>query len=159
MKIGLAGALLVVGAVPARAQDSATVAAEIRLARTAQNAALAARAIDSAATFWADDVVVTTSLGRLIEGKVSYRSAFNGDTSMLYQRVPERVDLARPWAIAWEEGTWTGQQGRDGPVLIRGRYAAQWHQIGQRWLIRSELFVGLGCSGGACSWPTVPPRP
>ena len=30
-----------------------------------------------------------------------------------------------------------------GPVVIGGRYSAQWVKRGDRWLIRSEVFVAL----------------
>jgi len=36
--------------------------------------------------------------------------------------------------------------------VIGGRYAAQWHRISGRWLIRSEVFVALTCSGDPCRW-------
>ena len=58
---------------------------------------------------------------------------------------------------AWETGSWTGyRSGQSGPALLAGRYSAQWVKQNGRWLIRSELFVALDCSGAACAWG---PRP
>jgi len=125
-------------------------AAEVRAARLAQNAVLATHQMDSAATFWADDVVITSGLGRVLRGKATYAQAFAGDSGMVYVRTPASIEIASPWQSAWEQGRWVGRQGPHGPVVIHGRYAAQWHRVGNRWLIRSEIFVALGCSGAAC---------
>ena len=72
---------------------------------------------------------------------------------------PVRIEAASTWPLVWEEGTWVGQRGANGPTAIGGRYAAQWHRIEGRWLIRSELFVALHCSGDPCRWPVQSPEP
>jgi len=137
----------------ARAQGGSKAIAEVRAARLAQNAVLAAHQMDSAASFWVNDVVITAGLGRVLRGKDAYRQAFALDSGMVYVRTPAHIDVATPWLSAWEEGEWVGRQGPSGPIVIRGRYAAQWHRVGTRWLIRSEVFVALACSGAACRWP------
>jgi hypothetical protein len=43
-----------------------------------------------------------------------------------------------------------------GPVVIGGRYSAQWVKRGGRWLIRSEVFVALTCDGAGCAAAAVP---
>ena len=43
-----------------------------------------------------------------------------------------------------------------GPVVIGGRYSAQWVKRGDQWLIRSEVFVALTCSGVGCEATAVP---
>jgi hypothetical protein len=45
---------------------------------------------------------------------------------------------------------------RRGSPSHRGRYAAQWVKRQGRWLIRSEVFVALTCSGIGCSYTAVP---
>lgn len=140
-----------------RDQANPTAAAGVRAARLAQNAALAARSLDSAAAFWTNDVVAVTSRGGVLRGKEAYREAFAGDSVMVYVRTPERIELSTGWPLAWEDGSWTGRRGAEGPVLLSGRYAAQWHRVRGRWLIRSEVFVGLGCSGDPCAWPVQTP--
>jgi len=138
-------------------QAPSMAAADIREARLAQNALLATNQVDSAASFWADDVVLTAGLGTVLRGKEAYRRAFAFDSGMVYVRTPTHIEAAMPWPSAWEDGEWVGRRGPDGPIVIRGRYAAQWHRVGQRWLIRSEVFVALACSGDACQWPFAAP--
>lgn len=144
---------------PARAQGQSDgrAVAEIRAARLAQNQVLAVPLLDSAATFWTSDVVVVASRGAVLRGKDQYRGAFAGDSTMVYVRSPATIDVASAWPLAWEEGQWSGHLGAGGPAVIGGRYAAQWHRIGGRWLIRSEVFVALTCSGDPCNWPIQSP--
>jgi ketosteroid isomerase-like protein len=139
------------------AQGAPKAIAEVKEARLAQNAALATHQMDSAASFWANDVIITAGLGTVLRGKDAYRQAFASDSGMIYVRTPAHVEVARPWQSAWEDGEWVGRQGLSGPVVIRGRYAAQWHRVGPRWLIRSEIFVALACSGSACRWRLTSP--
>jgi hypothetical protein len=72
---------------------------------------------------------------------------------MIYRRDPAEIQVSSDYLIAWEQGTWTGTVAAGGAPLIRGRYSAQWVKVGGQWLIRSELFVALECSGAACNWP------
>lgn len=145
------------GATSHLANDKAEWAAAVRTSRLAQNAAMAARASDSVATFWTNDVVISSSRGEVLRGKAVYRQALAGDTTMTYERTPDRIEVASAWPLVWEEGTWAGKRSVDGSTVIRGRYAAQWHRIDGRWLIRSEVFVALDCAGVACSWPLQSP--
>jgi ketosteroid isomerase-like protein len=150
-------ALLQVMPCPGLAQSQPSAIAEVRAARIAQNAAIAARLLDSVATFWTSDVVIVSSRGRVMRGKETYRQAFAGDSVIVYRRTPSQVEAASPWPLVWEEGTWSGHLGANGPAVIGGRYAAQWHRVAGRWLIRSEVFVALTCSGEPCSWPVQSP--
>jgi hypothetical protein len=140
-----------------QAQGTPKAIAEVKAARLAQNAVLAVHQMDSAASFWANDVIITAGLGTVLRGKDAYRQAFASDSGMIYVRTPTHVEVAAPWQSAWEDGEWVGRQGISGPVVIRGRYAAQWHRVGPRWLIRSEIFVALACSGAACRWRLTSP--
>lgn len=141
----------------ASAQSEDPAAARIRAARLAQNQVLAVRQLDSAATFWTSDVVVVASRGAVLRGRDQYQGAFAGDSTIVYVRSPAKIDVAPAWPLAWEEGNWTGHLGAGGPAVIGGRYAAQWHRIDGRWLIRSEVFVALSCSGEPCHWPIQSP--
>jgi len=71
-----------------------------------------------------------SSRGGVLRGKEAYRQAFAGDSGMIYVRTPERVEASSAWPLVWEEGTWVGRQGANGPAVLGGRYAAQWHHIG-----------------------------
>ena len=127
--------------------------AEIRRAREDQNVAIAARDFDRAASFWTESVVVTAGLGTSLQGRDAYRRAFEQDARITYRREPVEIIVSPTYDIAWEQGTWTGTASPQGAPVIRGTYAAQWVKIGREWLIRSELFVALDCSGAACTWP------
>ena len=130
-------------------------AASVRAARTAQNTAMASRDLERTASFWTDDVVIRSGLGRVIQGRANYRSTLGADSVTIYRRDPDRVDVSDNdrWPLAFESGTWTGRDARDGKQLIRGRYAAQWIKRDGRWLIRGEVFVALGCFNSGCSRP------
>jgi ketosteroid isomerase-like protein len=137
------------------ARQTSRDAAAVRSARSAQNAAIANHDLDRVASFWTDDVVIRSGLGRVVQGRASYRAAMAADSTTVFRREPDRVDVSgnERWPLAFESGTWTGRGTRDGRPLIRGRYAAQWIKRDGRWLIRAEVFVALGCSGEGCSRP------
>ena len=66
-------------------------------------------------------------------------------------------DAHAHWPLAFETGTWEGHLGTmAGPTVIGGRYSAQWVKRGEQWLIRSEVFVALSCSGVGCESAVVP---
>jgi ketosteroid isomerase-like protein len=132
-------------------------AGDVRAARAQQNEAIAARDLDRVASFWIDDVQVTAGLGFTLRGRDAYRRAFESDSMIVYRREPDNVQVNSHWPIAWETGSWAGRRaGQYGQALLGGRYSAQWVKQNGRWLIRSELFVALECSGAACAWG---PRP
>lgn len=142
-----------------RFSQTSREAAAVRAARAAQNTAIATRDLDKAASYWTEDVVIRSGLGRVIQGRASYRATLGADSVTVYRREPERVDVGdrSAWPLAFEAGTWTGRSAKDGRPLIRGRYAAQWIKRGGRWLIRSEVFVALGCSGEGCRRSLIDP--
>lgn len=151
-----AWAISILACSPASQAQSTQLAPEaaIRTARLAQNAAIAARDADSVATFWTDDVTVTAGLGFTLRGRETYRAAFGNDAPMLYTRTPDKIVVSKQWPLAWEEGTWIGRAGAGHPpATISGRYSAQWVRQGERWQIRSELFVAVDCTGSACEFP------
>ena len=133
----------------------------LKAARTAQNAAIAAGDLDRAAGFWTDDVTVRRALGQSLSGKESARKALEPPpapaTHLVYQRLTREVEVSSTWPLAFETGTWQGHQNSlAGPVVIGGRYSAQWVKRDGRWLIRSEVFVALTCSGVGCEAAAVP---
>ena len=136
-------------------------AAAIRAARTAQNNAIAVGDAGRAASFWTDDVTVRRALGQTVNGRDAARqaleSAGTSETRLVYQRLTGTVDLSARWPLAFETGTWEGHLGVvTGPTVINGRFSAQWVRRGDRWLIRSEVFVALTCSGVGCESVAVP---
>ena len=146
---------------------SALVAAEpadqqaIRAARTAQNKAIAADDLDRVASFWTDDVTVRRALGQPLNGREAARMALEPPPApasrLVYQRLTKEVEVSPKWPLAFETGTWEGHVGTvTGPIVIGGRYSAQWVKRADRWLIRSEVFVALTCRGAGCEAAAVP---
>jgi ketosteroid isomerase-like protein len=87
-----------------------------------------------------------------MSGKAAYRKLFEDDASMaeriVYQREPSEIDVSSVWPLAFETGTWSGHRAdANGPVIIRGRYSAQWVKREGKWLIRAEVFVALEGDG------------
>jgi ketosteroid isomerase-like protein len=155
----LAGVVITAGAwsIVSAADDRALVAT----ARVAQNRAIAAGDLDLAASFWTEDVTVRRALGQRLSGIAEAREALQPtgppESRLVYQRLTREIDVSPKWPLAFETGTWQGHQGSaTGPVTIGGRYSAQWVKRGERWLIRSEVFVALTCRGAGCSAAAVP---
>lgn len=167
----LAGVLLLVACTSAPAARSAdrtsraplasADAIAIRQARAAQNRAIAAGDLDRAAAAWTEDVSLRRGLGQLLTGREAYRALVQAgqgsDSSIVYQREPTDVETSLVWPLAFETGEWAGHLGTiSGPVVIGGRYSAQWVKRGGAWLIRSEVFVALTCAGSGCRFVAEP---
>ena len=134
---------------------------ELRDARVAQNAAIAAGDLDGAAAFWTDDVTVRRALGQPLTGRADARRALEPPLPpaprIIYQRLTREVEVSAQWPLAFESGTWEGHlQSATGPTILGGRFSAQWVRRGTQWLIRSEVFVALTCSGVGCQSVAVP---
>ena len=150
--------VFVFGALMAAAPADRTA---IRAARTAQNEAIAVGDIDRVASFWTEDVTVRRALGQPLSGREAARKALERPPApamhLIYQRLTKDVEASPKWPLAFETGTWEGHQGTiGGPVVIGGRFSAQWVKRGDQWLIRSEVFVALTCSGVGCEAAAVP---
>jgi len=135
--------------------------AAVRAARTAQNEAIASGDLDRVASFWTEDVTVRRALGQPLSGRDAARKALEPPAvpapRLIYQRLTQDVEVSSKWPLAFENGAWEGHQGTvRGPVVIGGRYSAQWVKRGGRWLIRSEVFVALTCDGAGCAAAAVP---
>jgi ketosteroid isomerase-like protein len=133
----------------------------LRAARIAQNKAIASGDLDRATAFWTDDVTVRRALGQPLSGREAARKALEPPaapaTHLIYQRMTKEVEVSPKWPLAFETGVWEGHLDTStGPVVIGGRYSAQWVKRGDHWLIRSEVFVALTCSGVGCEASAVP---
>ena len=138
-----------------------TAAQEIRAARAAQNQAIAAGDLDRAAGFWTEDVTVRRALGQPVSGRAAAREALAPPAApaphVVYQRLTQQVEVSDRWPLAFETGTWEGHRdAASGPVVLAGRFSAQWVHRGDRWFIRSEVFTALTCSGVGCQATAVP---
>ena len=138
--------------------------AAIRTSRVAQNRAIAAGDTAAVSRYWTDDVEIRRGLGQLVVGRSAYLRLFVPDveavergTALLYERTPVSVEVSTQWPLAYETGEWAARLGGlSGPIVIRGRYSAQWVKRGDRWLIRGEVYVALSCAGIGCSYAAAP---
>jgi ketosteroid isomerase-like protein len=160
-RLGLVALFVASASQPLVAQSALNADAKaIRAARIAQNLAMAAGDVEKAATWWTDDVTIRRGLGTGVSGIEGYKGILEHapipDTALVYQRTTTDVAVGKAWPLAFETGTWTARVGGKGPALITGRYSAQWVKRDGRWLIRSEVFVALTCSGRGCASKSVP---
>ncbi len=142
-------------------QSAAPDAHAIREARAAQTAAIASGDLDRVASYWTDDVTIRRALGQSVEGTIAARKIFEpagaAAAHLVYRRSAVDVEVSANWPLAYEAGVWSGHLGSvAGPVVIGGRYAAQWVKRDGRWLIRSEVFVALACEGSGCGFSAAP---
>jgi ketosteroid isomerase-like protein len=145
----------------APAGDTGAAERDLRAARVAQNTAIAAGDLDAAAAFWTDDVTVRRALGQPLSGRAEARRALEPAAPpaprIVYQRLTRDVAVSAQWPLAFETGTWEGHlQSATGATVIGGRFSAQWVKRDDRWLIRSEVFVALTCSGIGCESAALP---
>jgi ketosteroid isomerase-like protein len=131
---------------------AATEQDAIKSARLRQNEAIVKHQADAIASFWTDDVTICRGLGIQLAGKAAYRKLFTDDvgspSETIYQRIPTAIETSPLWPLAFETGIWEGHLGSaTGPVVISGRYSAQWVKRDGQWLIRSEVFVALDGAG------------
>ena len=113
-------------------------------------------------SWWVPEITIRRALGQPVDGaeaacKLLLPPATTSPNRLIYQREAVSVQVSPNWRLACEEGRWSGHPGSvaNAPV-IAGRYAAQWVRRDGRWLIRSEVFVALSCSGAACNLPAAP---
>jgi ketosteroid isomerase-like protein len=153
----LFGSAAIAGQPPAVAEKAA-----IKQARLRQNAAIVSHDLDAIASYWTDDVTICRGLGIQMAGKTAYLKLFSEDDPVspdviVYERDPASIDVSSVWPLAFETGVWKGHLGKgDGPVVVEGRYSAQWVKRGDKWLIRSEVFVALTGSGSGLKMKAAP---
>jgi ketosteroid isomerase-like protein len=132
----------------------------IRDTRTKSNAALAAHQPDAVVGLMARDARVIAANGAAYDGRDAIAKTlterFAQQPDLVYVRTPDAVEVARDGATASERGTWTGRWTTPaGAAEMRGTYLASWRGSAsgngtRSWVIQSELFVPLDCSGAGC---------
>jgi ketosteroid isomerase-like protein len=129
--------------------------AQIRRARAESNRAIARHDVTGIVAFLADEYQVSASNGSFMRGRAEMGNAFAarfaefGDAT--YVRTPESVVVSTSGQAAAETGRWVGSWTTPaGPFRTGGRYAAYWRKVAGKWLIHSELFVPLFCTGQGC---------
>ena len=126
----------------------------IRACRAQSNAALARRDVDAIASFWTEEIHVTSSMSSQLCGVEAnrrlYQDLFASRPDTLYIRTPSEVVVMPAWQVALEAGEWVGTwTDPDGAVRVSGRYMAQWLRGAAGWRIQAELYVPTACEGGA----------
>jgi ketosteroid isomerase-like protein len=125
--------------------------ARIREARAESNRAIQAGDAAGFAKSLDGDFVVVTGNGSLLT-REQYVAAFARDfedaQSMRFERVLDTVEVASSEPLAAEHGHWLGRVNGGAP-MVGGTYLAMWRKTGDRWKLRSELFVSLTCGSAA----------
>lgn len=120
--------------------------ADIRAARAAYNAAIAARNVAGVRAAFDDSYVgIAGSTGEAIVGADAmteyFARAFKQPGFVGFVRTPDVITIANPPERAMERGRWSGGsvKGR-----LHGEYLAMWVPTSNGWKLRSESFVTLG---------------
>ena len=121
-----------------------TTTAELRAARAASNAAIAARDAVALAGFFVPEGRLIGSAGTMTVGAKSVRALFEArlaDPSVSYVRTTRTIRLDQAARRAAESGRWRGSWREQGvEVRQSGPYLAVWTLAEGRWLIESELY-------------------
>ena len=127
----------------------------IRNARALSNRAGAAHDTAAFGAALRPDVQLTRGDSRLVNGRAAYLAAlaadWAADSTLVFERSPQQVDVATDRARGAERGTWTGtRRSSAGVTTLRGTYLAHWRREPVGWTIQAEVFVLLGCDGAEC---------
>lgn len=139
----------------------APAAAQVRSARAAFNQAIVERDLDVIDALLMPTYHIVTGRSSQDDGHDAnvavWETMFAADTTMLYVRTPREVRVSDTFGLAEELGNWAGNYTANGqPGEASGVYAAKWQlSTDGRWLLQSEVFTTLECSGGpeACRPP------
>lgn len=131
----------------------------IRSARARSNQAIAAHDVVKLADTWLPEFWLVSSTNAQSAGRDAARARFvqlfATRPDVVYERVPDRIEVNVSWGQAAESGQWTGRWTQaDGVTQIGGGYFAKWRKIDGRWLLLAEVFVQTSCEGSSyCSLP------
>ena len=138
--------------IPGGAATIRNDAEQIRERRLAYTAAIQARRPDQMRGFLAQDMVQLSSNGETAIGRdavlQSYSAReFRDPTFLVYERLPDSVDISDNGRSAVERGRWRGRfHQADGSIAGNsGLYQAGWIKRGGAWLIRTESYIRLHC--------------
>jgi ketosteroid isomerase-like protein len=141
--VKLAAAIMIMATAAPAAADAV---AEIKTARAAYNAAIAARDVAGVLTAFGEDYIgIAGSGGEQIIGADAmtdyFARAFKTPGFLGFVRTPDVITVAVPPVRAMERGHWSG-----GSTSARfsGEYLAVWVPTATGWKLRSETFVTLG---------------
>ena len=148
---------MLISLIAAAAMASADVDA-IRALRQADNAAIARRDFAPVhGLFDPDYHVIRGASGLTMAGPGATEVLLKDDIAkdpgfVGYERLTDRVEIGTGGLRAAEHGRWVGRWNEpDGKMALTGVYLAMWVKTSGRWVLKSEAFVALDCSGSvAC---------
>ncbi|HEY4196672.1 MAG TPA: nuclear transport factor 2 family protein [Mucilaginibacter sp.] len=124
-------------------KDQQAAITAIKGSRTASNAAIARHDIDGMSKYWLNDFVQTIGKGTTLTGKdaiiAAWKGLFRDNSTVSYIRKPSNITISDDGTMAWETGTWTGQNS----YSKGGNYSAMWRKTDGTWKIQAELYVSL----------------
>lgn len=140
-------------AVIAAAGPASTDRDQVRARRFAYSAAIEARRPDLMRNFLAPEIAQLSSDGQAAIGRdnvlQSYSAfEFRNPNFILYERVPDAIDISEDGRFAVERGHWRGRfrQRNGGVTGNSGLYQAGWIKRDGTWFIRTESYVRLHCA-------------
>lgn len=126
---------------------------QVRERRLAYTAAIEARRPDLMRNFLAPEMVQLSSNGESEIGRdavvLTYaKHEFLDPTFVVYERIPDTIDISENRRFAVERGHWRGRFRKpDGGFTGNsGLYQAGWIKRDGTWLIRTESYIRLHCA-------------
>lgn len=148
--------LLLVGlGIEAMAQQNDV--SQIRDLRRTSNSAIEARNLKAFGQTMLPDIAVTRGSGSHVVSRdsvlASVAAQFKDPNFLGYVRETDSISISNSNPLAAEHGHWTGRfRQPDGIQELKGVYLSMWRRTEAGWMIRSELFVTLSCTGSkACN--------
>lgn len=128
---------------------------QIRRARAESNRAIARHDVPGIVAFLSPEYQASVSNGSFLHSPAEmgdvFTARFTEFKDAVYVRTPDSVSVSMSGQAAAESGSWVGGWTTPGgPFRTGGRYAAYWRKVAGKWLIHSELFVPLFCTGPGC---------
>lgn len=147
-------AAAILTATPAEAAD---VEAQIRAARAATNAAIAAHDFAPMRHLYLPDYTILPGSSGMPSDLEAYAArltrTFADPSFVAYVRTPDSIRVSASGKRAAEVGTWVGTWRKpDGEMRLSGVYQATWQPTPEGWRLKNEAFVSLDCRGSvACN--------
>lgn len=146
--------LLAAAAPPGDEASRAEVEAQtVRARRAAYVAAMQARRADLIGDFLAPEMVQLASSGAMEVGRdavvKSYaETEFKDPAFLVYERVPDTIEISDNGRFAVERGHWRALSRRDGKIVTgnSGLYQAGWIKRDGVWRVRTESYTRLHCA-------------
>jgi ketosteroid isomerase-like protein len=136
-----------------RPPEPSPEAEAVRARRAAYVAAMQARRADLIGDFLAPEMVQLASSGAMEVGRdavvKSYaETEFKDPAFLVYERVPDTIEISENGRFAVERGHWRALSRRDGKIVTgnSGLYQAGWIKRDGVWRVRTESYTRLRCA-------------